>query len=80
MEVTDDDRIAQIEWVKSRNPRGVVNEGADWLAAAMEKAREMGCNPGGSVQGEHIGYDRLPPDAPRNKLMQEAELRERNLI
>lgn len=79
VEVTEEEATDQIEWVKSRNIHGIVNEGADYLAAAMNKAHEMACNPGGSIHAYSIPLDALP-DVPRNRLMQKAELKERGLI
>lgn len=56
-------------------------QNAEWIAAATQKARREGCNPGGEV----IGYE-LPPDhpntarCPRNRLLTKAALIELNLM
>jgi hypothetical protein len=46
---------------------------AEWMAAAMTKAWQYGCNPGGQVQ-----FAEIEPTAPipRNRLLQEAEVKQ----
>lgn len=53
--------------------------GAEWLAAAVKKAWQRGCNPGGQVYGVEV-TGRIPDDAPHDQLMQERELRAAGLI
>jgi hypothetical protein len=58
-----------------RHPRATdaswANPEARWMAAAMRRAWQYGCNPGGSIQ-----YTEIPTSAPvpRNRLLTGVEL------
>ena len=51
-----------------------------WTRAAVDKAWQLGCNPGGQVGSVMIEAEALPSDTPRGKLMQKDELARRNLL
>jgi len=54
-------------------------DGAEWLAAAIRQAHQLGCNPGGDVASWEV-----PPDiaarCPRNRLLLRPELLELGLV
>lgn len=52
--------------------------GAEWLAAALNKAHRLGCNPGGEVASLQCDDDTLD-DVPHDRLMSAAELKELKL-
>lgn len=77
VEITDED-IAEAQVALVNFP----NHGpkADMVMAAVRKAKEMGCNPGGEVQANDItDVDDLPL-MPLHRLMGVAELTQRGLI
>lgn len=76
VEVTDED-IADAQTVLEDFPNH--GEKAALIVAAIRKAKAMGCNPGGEVQGSDITDADLPL-LPLNRLMGTAELRQRGLI
>lgn len=59
----------------------LAQEGAEWIAAAVRKAHETGCNPGGAVASLE-----MPPEwphldtCPRNVLLTKARLFELELV
>lgn len=52
-------------------------DGRDWVGGAIGQSLLMECNPGGAVQALEADPASLPPDLPRNRLIQEAELKRR---
>jgi hypothetical protein len=66
---------AMLEVLLRFGPR---DDDAYWIAAAVRKAHEMGCNPGGEVQtmriDEALRERADPPLCPRNRLLQKPEL------
>lgn len=52
--------------------------GAEWIAAATQKAWAMGCNPGGEVGSARIDdaptFAEMNASCPRNRLLSKAEL------
>lgn len=76
VEVSDVDAAAIKPILDARFPRH--KEGAEWMAAATDKAYRLGCNPGGEV-----GFLEVPAEAlfrlnatPRDVLLQKAQLEE----
>lgn len=53
--------------------------GAEWFGAAIRKAWQHGCNPGGQVGCADI-TERITPETPRYVLMQKDELRQRGFL
>lgn len=78
VEVDEDEAAAAQQDVRARFP--VTAEGTEWLAAAIAKAWEMACNPGGEVAAIELDPADMPEDVPRNRLMSRAELRKRGLL
>lgn len=75
VDVTEEDAADAFGDLSLRFPHA--QPGAEWLAAAVRKAHETGCNPGGEVMSME-----MPPEwpdfgtCPRNKLLSKARLRE----
>ena len=49
-------------------------EGSEWMAAATQKARALGCNPGGQVAFWEITGSEEAAKYPRHQLLSRAEL------
>ena len=74
-EVTSEQAEEAIAIHKQVNPHGR-HLGDEWTVAAIGKSRLMGCNPGGEVLvHEVVDPSVLPADLPKNKLIQEDELK-----
>ena len=73
VEVSEEQAREAVEVVKGI--KGFCPEGEEWPVAAIGQSLAMECNPGGDVQATEVDLTRLPPDVPRNRLLQSDELR-----
>jgi len=75
VDVTDEEIASAKVWLIATHPNH--QPGAEVIKAAITKAWDTGCNPGGEVASSEISPD---VEAPRNRLMQRDELLALNLI
>jgi hypothetical protein len=76
VEVSVEQAAEAISIAASANPDGFP-EGHEWIVAAIGQSVLMECNPGGDVQAIEVDPSQLPADLPRNRVIQEAELKRR---
>ena len=73
IDVTDEEAAAAKGDLHDRHPHAQ-QEGAEWLAAAIQLAWRHHCNPGGSIMFVDITDDPEAVGMPRNRLMSKDEL------
>lgn len=72
----DEDRLEDaLAIVERLNPGARPTDREKWALAAVGQALLLECNPGGHVQAIDVDPTQLPTDLPRNRLIQEDELR-----
>ena len=84
--------IIEVEAIDAERAKALIDlqfpqhaPGAEWTAAATQKAHRQGCNPGGQVMSidmtENLPSDRVEhwQAIPRNRLMDRDELQQRGL-
>jgi hypothetical protein len=76
VDVTDEQAEEAVSIARDLNPDGYP-KGHEWVVAAIGQSLRMGCNPGGDVQSVEIDPGSMATDLPRNRLLQESELRRR---
>ncbi|HEX4915008.1 MAG TPA: hypothetical protein VFV51_13665, partial [Vicinamibacterales bacterium] len=75
VEVTSEQAEEAIAIHRQVNPHGE-HPTDEWMVAAIGQTLLMECNPGGEVaMQEVVDPSVLPPDLPRNRLIQEDELK-----
>ncbi len=78
VDVTDEEVEGSILYLHLHYPKA--QPGAEVIHAAMRKAHETGCNPGGEVNSWELSEGSPELSAPRNRLMQQAELEILDLV
>lgn len=79
VEVTGEQAEEAIAIHKQVNPQGE-HPTDEWMIAAIGQTLLMECNPGGEVAMQEVPDPSvLPPDLPRNRLIQEDELKRNGL-
>lgn len=74
VEVSEEDLTEAVHVIRTVNPRANPTDNEAWAAAAIGQSLKMECNPGGAAEAIEVDPKQLP-DMPRNRLIQEDELR-----
>ena len=75
VEVSEEDIDEAAEVIKTVNPDASPSDSEKWAIAAIGESIKMECNPGGEAQAIQVDPAQLPADIPRNRLIQQDELR-----
>ena len=72
VDITDEEAAAILPEVRAKFPRALPD--AEWLAAAVRKAWDLGVNPGGEIATQELPPNRLFAAMPRDCLLSRADL------
>jgi hypothetical protein len=72
IDVTDADAATAIVQLRAKFPAAA--PGAEWIAAAIQCAWDMQCNPGGEILTIDVTGEHEADKVPRNRLLSKADL------
>lgn len=72
VDVSDDDAQIAVKVLRKWWPNAAPD--AEWVTAASQVARRLGCNPGGEMFAVEIPTEKIPKHVERGRLYSKAEL------